>query len=99
MSVSRAANASPLLVRLTYVRGAHNRTRPHVKKALAALGFKKLQQSIVHKNILPIRGMIYTVSSHSSPPPPVPVPVPAALRSDEHTSELPSLMRTSYALF
>src|SRR3546814_8613012 len=37
--------------------------------------------------------------SDSSTPPPLPTSPPAAIRSEEHTSELQSLMRISYAVF
>lgn len=50
----------PLLVRIRYVRcGIHR--KPHVKKTIQALGFRHLNQEIIHKNILPIRGMINVV--------------------------------------
>src|SRR3546814_3111091 len=40
-------------------------------------------------------GLLQCLASHASRPP----PLPAHRRSEEHTSELPSLMRTSYAVF
>eukprot|EP01121_Diplochlamys_sp_Union-15-3_P022517 TRINITY_DN9613_c0_g1_i1.p1 TRINITY_DN9613_c0_g1~~TRINITY_DN9613_c0_g1_i1.p1 ORF type:complete len:123 (-),score=14.61 TRINITY_DN9613_c0_g1_i1:4-372(-) len=56
--MSTVANKGPLLVRITYVRcGKHK--QPYIRTALKTLGFRKLQQSIVHKNVRPIRGLIF----------------------------------------
>src|SRR3546814_2689687 len=46
--------------------------------------------------LVPIRGL---PSSTSPPPTPVPRMTPKTTRSEEHTSELQSLMRISYAVF
>lgn len=50
----------PLLLKITYVKcGLH--TRPVIRKTLAALGLTKLHQTMIHKNVRPIRGMVNTV--------------------------------------
>jgi len=60
MSALASKVRQPLLVRLTYVKNA-NKARENVRTTLRTLGFTKLNQSIVHKNVLPIRGMIHQV--------------------------------------
>lgn len=50
----------PLLLKITYVKcGLH--TRPVVRETLQALGLNKLHQTIIHKNVRPIRGMVNKV--------------------------------------
>ena len=50
----------PLLVKVTYTRCA---THSGIKKnaTLKALGLRHLNQSIIHKNVRPVRGMINAV--------------------------------------
>jgi large subunit ribosomal protein L30 len=59
MASSAAAEAAHL-VKITLVKcGLHK--PPSIRKTLEALGLKKLHSSVYHKNIRPIRGMIYEV--------------------------------------
>jgi large subunit ribosomal protein L30 len=51
----------PLLLRVTLVRcGLHQ--HPKIRETLRALGLRKINQTIVHKNIRTVRGMINRVS-------------------------------------
>lgn len=73
----------PLLVKVTYTRCA---THSGIKKnaTLKALGLRHLNQSIIHKNIRPVRGMISAVRSPS--------------RMAFTTQKLQNLTRTSISL-
>jgi len=53
----------PLLVRITYVKCGLHRP-PDIRKTLKALGLVHLHQSVIHKNIRPIRGMINRVKRY-----------------------------------
>lgn len=50
----------PLLVKITYTRSATH-TGGKKDATLKALGLRHLHQSIIHKNIRPVRGMINQV--------------------------------------
>src|SRR4051794_9660651 len=56
MASTLARFRQPLLVRITYVKNA-NKAQENVRTTLRTLGFTKLNQSLVHKNVLPVRGM------------------------------------------
>jgi len=58
-----SAIGKALLLRITYVKcGLH--TNPKVRKNLQTLGLKKLHQTVIQKNVRPIRGMINSVKQH-----------------------------------
>lgn len=50
----------PLLLKVTLVKSAI-RTNPKVRKNLTALGLNKINKTMIHKNVRPIRGMINAV--------------------------------------
>jgi ribosomal protein L30 len=56
----RNINATPKLCRVTLVK-SHQHATPDVRKSVIALGLSRVNQSIVHKNTSPIRGLIHTV--------------------------------------
>src|SRR3546814_6655790 len=68
------------------VSARYDRRRARVVVALIGLGVRRL--SITPASVGPVKAMIRTVDAAE-----------LRRRSEEHTSELPSLMRISYAVF
>ena len=58
----RTVTPKPKLCRVTLVK-SHLHAPPDIRKSVEALGLTRLNSSIIHKNISPIRGLINTVRS------------------------------------